>query len=126
MERAEKLVPAQLAYLAIFCPRLGKTEVTFRHQAVFYYSRQAKSKRRHKARDGTGADSSRAERELQDQDNEKLRQIGLAQAMVDFAENFSAGKPVESIESEKSRAIIHQLEKGWWVVAVSFLNCRLA
>ena len=120
MDRAEKVTPAQLSYIAIFCPRLGRTEETFRDQAVFYYSRRTKSKRRngvYSERIVGGED----EHAQQEKHNEKLRQIGLAQAMVDFAQNFSAGKPVESVETERSRAVIHQLEHGWWFVAVRLL-----
>lgn len=31
--------------------------------------------------------------------------------------NFSNGKPVESIDTEKSRIILHELEPGWWILA---------
>ena len=117
MDRAGRVIPAQLSYTTIFCPRLGATEETFRDQLVFYHSRRATSKRRRGANAEITVDNQN-ERFPQDEDNEKLRKIGLAQAMVNFAQNFSAGKPVESIETEKTRAVIHQLEKGWWLVAV--------
>lgn len=31
---------------------------------------------------------------------------------------FSNGKAVDSIETEKSRIILHELETGWWLLAV--------
>lgn len=63
-----------------------------------------------------GGDTSREE------ENEKLRQVGLAQGMVDFAKSFADGRPVDSIETEKSRVVVHELEKGWWILAVGW-NC---
>ena len=32
--------------------------------------------------------------------------------------SFSNGKPVDSIETERSRIILHELEKDWWLLAV--------
>ena len=33
--------------------------------------------------------------------------------------SFSNGQPVDSIETEKSRIVLRELEKGWWILAVS-------
>jgi hypothetical protein len=74
------VVPAQLAFLAIYNPSLGPTDETFRDQIVFYYSRDARSRK--KAGSGNAQQDEAAR--LEDE-NEKLRQIGLAQGMVDFA-----------------------------------------
>ena len=78
-----KVVPAQLSFLAIYNPTLGPTDETFPDQAVFYYSRAAHeariAARKNGRSDRAGGDALRAE------ENEKLRQIGLAQGMVDFA-----------------------------------------
>lgn len=75
--------PAQLAFLAIYNPSLGPTDETFDQQLVFHYSRvahEAKVAAKKYARvDAAGGDALKAE------ENEKLRQIGLAQGMVDFA-----------------------------------------
>lgn len=65
---AARVVPAQLAFLAIFSPALAANDDAFRDQLVFYHSN--KTTRRH---DDEG------------DENERLRQIGLAQGMVDFA-----------------------------------------
>lgn len=35
-----------------------------------------------------------------------------------FDRSFSNGEPVDSIETEKSRIVLHELEKGWWILAV--------
>ena len=34
------------------------------------------------------------------------------------ARSFSNGKAVESIETERSRIILHELEMDWWLLAV--------
>lgn len=77
------VVPAQLAFLALYNPTLGPTDETFPDQVVYYYSRTAHESRaaakKHGRNDAAGGDASREE------ENEKLRQIGLAQGMVDFA-----------------------------------------
>ena len=33
--------------------------------------------------------------------------------------SFSNGEPVDSIETEKSRIVLRELERGWWILAVS-------
>ncbi|OMP83247.1 Vacuolar fusion protein CCZ1-like protein [Diplodia seriata] len=96
---AARVVPAQLAFLAIFCPTLAANDDAFRDQLVFYHSNKAT--RRH-----------------DDDENERLRQIGLAQGMIDFARSFSDGEPVDHVDTEKSRIVMHELEKDWWVLAV--------
>lgn len=39
--------------------------------------------------------------------------------------SFSNGKPVDSIETEKSRIILHELETDWWLLAVYIHNFGL-
>ncbi len=82
-----KVVPAQLSFLTIYCPALGTSDETFQDQLVFYYSRAAQEARGAARKDvrsvPAGGDALRAE------ENEKLRQIGLAQGMVDFAKYVS-------------------------------------
>ncbi|GAB7352012.1 hypothetical protein MBLNU459_g2529t2 [Dothideomycetes sp. NU459] len=109
-----RIVPARLSWLAIYNPSLSTTDDTFRDQVVFYYHHRAaaQARARNKAQDGANE-----ARESKEQENEKLRQIGLAQGMVDFARSFSDGKAVHSVETEKSRIVMHELETGWWVLA---------
>ncbi|KAL3463208.1 hypothetical protein BJX64DRAFT_257842 [Aspergillus heterothallicus] len=105
------VIPAQLSFLAIYNPQLGTTDETIREQVVFYTSRLDISRRQ---------DGSVIANEDQDEDsnwNERLRQIGLAQGMVSFARNFSEGKAVDYIETEKSQVVLHELEKDWWILA---------
>ena len=74
-----KVVPAQLSFLAIYNPSLGTSDETFDQQIVFFYSKAAKT--RSKLKDG----DAKKVQELREQENEKLRQVGLAQGMVGFA-----------------------------------------
>ncbi|KAI9039112.1 uncharacterized protein KD926_009981 [Aspergillus affinis] len=105
------VVPAQLSYLTIYNPLLGPTDETIQDQIVFYTSRSARLRRREDFAAGVDENESNGEQ------NEKLRQIGLAQGMVSFARNFSQGKPVEYIETEKKTIVLHELEKDWWILA---------
>ncbi|CAI7614690.1 unnamed protein product [Penicillium glandicola] len=108
----DSVVPAQLSYLAIYNPTLGPTDETIADQIVFYTSKSSHARR---------IDGSTAEGEgnkcLEDEENERLRQIGLAQGIVNFASNFSAGKTLEYVETDKSRVVLLELEKDWWIVA---------
>ncbi|KJX97406.1 hypothetical protein TI39_contig497g00006 [Zymoseptoria brevis] len=111
-----QVVPARLSFLAIYNPSLGPTDETFADQLVYYYSRSAHEARiaakKHARSDAAAGDAQREEQ------NEQLRQIGLAQGMVDFARSFTNGKtPVDSIDTEKSRIVLHELEPGWWMLA---------
>ncbi|CAG7969615.1 unnamed protein product [Penicillium nalgiovense] len=108
----DSVIPAQLSYLAIYNPTLGPTDETLADQIVFYTSKSSYARR---------IDGSTTEGEantcLEDEGNERLRQIGLAQGMVNFASNFSAGKTLEYVETDKARVVLLELEKDWWIVA---------
>lgn len=142
-----RVVPAQLAFLAIYNPTLGPTEETFREQLVFWYSRAAQEARA--ASKKSGRYETAGEDALREEENEKLRQIGLAQGMVDFAKyechppsrvltgekrmaeyavrSFSGGESVDNIETDKSRIVLHELERGWWILAVRAKHmCRVS
>lgn len=107
------VVPAQLGFLAIYNPSLGMTDETLDDQIVYYASVNTQTKkRRHRSRGKPTDNISQEER------NERLRQIGLAQGMVEFSRGFSDGEPVDTIETEKSRVVLHELEPGWWILAV--------
>ncbi|RAH83348.1 hypothetical protein BO86DRAFT_408625 [Aspergillus japonicus CBS 114.51] len=106
------VIPAQLSFLTIYNPRLGPTDETIQDQIVFYTSRSDRSQQR---------DSPLPEESVNngpnDDLNDRLRQIGLAQGIVGFARNFSEGKAVEYVETEKSQIILHELEQDWWILA---------
>ncbi|KAK7522232.1 uncharacterized protein IWZ02DRAFT_371128 [Phyllosticta citriasiana] len=108
---AAKVVPAQLAFLAIYCPTLASSDETFRDQLLFYFSKAAKSRKE------ANGDAPEADEAARNDEHIQLRQIGLAQGMVDFARSFSNGEPVDHVDTEKSRIVLHELEKGWWVLA---------
>ncbi|ESZ91418.1 hypothetical protein SBOR_8199 [Sclerotinia borealis F-4128] len=112
-EQRRQVVPAQLGFLAIYNPSLGTTDDTFDNQIVYYYS--SIKQNGHKKRGSTDTKEARAF--AKEQKNEQLRQIGLAQGMVEFGRSFSEGKSVDTIETEKSRIILHELESGWWILA---------
>ncbi|CAI7605986.1 unnamed protein product [Penicillium crustosum] len=108
----DSVIPAQLSYLAIYNPTLGPTDETIADQIVFYTSKSSYARRI----DGSTAEGE-ANKCPEDEGNERLRQIGLAQGMVNFASNFSAGKTLEYVETDKSRVVLLELEKDWWIVA---------
>ncbi|KAI0412458.1 hypothetical protein F5X98DRAFT_321056 [Xylaria grammica] len=112
MSSQTAVVPAQLGFFAIFNPSLGATDETVDDQIVYYASVNTQSqKRRHRSRGKPTADISQEER------NERLRQIGLAQGMVEFSRGFSNGEPVNTIETEKTRVVLQEVEPGWWILA---------
>lgn len=106
-----KAVPAQLRFLAIYNPSLGRTDETRLDQIVYYYDGTGKPARKGK-KDSAGGSK--------EKENERLRHIGLAQGMVEFGKAFSQGESVDAIETEKSKIILHELEVGWWILAVSY------
>ena len=113
------LVPAQLGFLAIYNPSLGTTDETIDDQIVYYASVNTQSPRRRRRKKKHNRSQGKPTENLsQDERNERLRQIGLAQGMVEFSRGFSGGKAVDTIETEKSRVVLHELEPGWWILAV--------
>lgn len=75
----DSVIPAQLSFLAIYNPSLGPTDETLEDQIVFYTSRADQQRGDGSAiADGDG-------RSAGSDKNERLRQIGLAQGMVNFA-----------------------------------------
>ncbi|ETS74608.1 hypothetical protein PFICI_13092 [Pestalotiopsis fici W106-1] len=110
------VVPAQLGFLAIFNPSLGATDDTIDDQIVYYAS--VSSQEQHTARKRHRGSKSRPTEALsQDERNERLRQIGLAQGMVEFGRGFAGGKPIDVIETQKARVVLRELEPGWWILA---------
>ncbi|KAJ5672331.1 hypothetical protein N7507_001458 [Penicillium longicatenatum] len=106
------VIPAQLSFLAIYNPTLGPTDETLEDQIVFYTSRSDYLQRT----EGSPTEEE-GSKPPQDGKNERLRQIGLAQGMVNFASDFSSGKTLDYVETAKTRVVLLELEKDWWVVA---------
>ncbi|RMD44738.1 hypothetical protein DV735_g433, partial [Chaetothyriales sp. CBS 134920] len=112
-----KVVPARLAFLAIYNPAFGGTDETADEQIFFYYSRDEWDQRRRPGAGRTDSSASAPGKNTASARNERLRHVGLARGMVEFANNFSGGVAVDSIETERSRTVLSQLEPGWWVLA---------
>lgn len=74
------VVPACLSSFAIYNPSLSKSDDTLHEQIVYYYSKTTNTRRSGNAND----DDDDAE-DTKEERNEKERQIGLAQGMVEFA-----------------------------------------
>lgn len=114
---SQSAVPAQLGFLAIYNPSLGTTDETLSQQIVYYSS--AATRDRHRR---SQSEAKLKEELTREENNEQLRQIGLAQGMVEFGRSFSDAQSVSTIETEKSKIILHELESGWWILAVSMLR----
>lgn len=120
-EQRQKVVPAQLGFLAIYNPSLGITDEELENQIVYYYPSPKQNGQKRK----TSLQTEEERATVKEQKNEQLRQIGLAQGMVEFGRSFADGKSVDTVETEKSRIILHELESGWWILAVSInIACR--
>lgn len=80
------VVPAQLAYLTIYNPAFGDTDETAYEQIFYYYSRKD-NERQEKARSSQGNTGGYEDGETaqEDEKNARLRQVGLARGMVEFA-----------------------------------------
>lgn len=123
MSSPTAIVPAQVGFLAIFNPSLGNTDETLDDQIVYYSSVDSSAPKRRRLAGRRGSAAGRpTENVSQAERNERLRQIGLAQGMVDFGKNFSGDQSVDTIETEKTRVVLHELEPGWWILAVCLYN----
>ncbi|RDL37940.1 uncharacterized protein BP5553_05373 [Venustampulla echinocandica] len=115
-EQLRKTVPAQLGFLAIYNPSLGTTDETVADQIVYYTSQDHQDRKRRKQRVADA--STQAAKDAANQSrNKQLRRIGLAQGMVEFGKSFADGTSIDTIETEKSRIILHEFEPGWWILA---------
>ncbi|KUJ15684.1 uncharacterized protein LY89DRAFT_647571 [Mollisia scopiformis] len=115
VDQSRTVIPAQLGFLAIYNPSLGTSDETIENQIVYYSS---SSENARKSRQTTNPKQKAADDAAKrEQQNEQLRQIGLAQGMVEFGRSFSDGMAVDTVETEKSRIILHELESGWWILA---------
>ncbi|CAK7198203.1 hypothetical protein SEUCBS139899_000861 [Sporothrix eucalyptigena] len=119
------VVPAQLGFLAIYNPSLGTTDETIEDQIVYYggatvnaatagTTTYSSSLRRRRSSASAAAPTAHL---APDERNERLRQIGLAQGMVAFGRSFAGDQAVDTIETDKTRVILHELEPGWWLLA---------
>ncbi|KAG6319609.1 hypothetical protein E4U44_006881 [Claviceps purpurea] len=110
---AGAIVPAQLGFLAIFNPCLGSANDTVDDQIVYYASLNTQ----HTASNKRRLHGRLADAVSQEERNERLRQIGLAQGMINFSRGFADGASLDTVDTEKSRIIMHELEPDWWLLA---------
>jgi hypothetical protein len=75
------VVPACLSFLTIYNPALSTNDGNLHDQIVYYHSGSSEAQRSKSLGDAP-PDTSR------DELNERLRQIGLAQGMIEFAKCF--------------------------------------
>lgn len=111
------VLPARLGFLTIYNPSLGTGDENIEDQIVYYASintqQQRSRKKRSKRPHGDPTqDISPEERHA------RQRQIGLAQGMTSFSQGFANGAGVDSMDTEMSKVILHELEPGWWLLAV--------
>jgi len=69
--------PASLNFLTIFSPALGVDEASQRNQILFYHSAADSAERERSA--------ASQQEDLHEKQNERLRQVGLAQGLIAFA-----------------------------------------
>ncbi|WEW55439.1 hypothetical protein PRK78_000870 [Emydomyces testavorans] len=95
------VVPAHLAFLAIYNPSLGATDETLHNQIVYYYSKssRARASRRGQPRSGNAGEESKHEDE-----NERLRQIGLAQGMRIDLTRLTSETPISTASLKSASA----------------------
>ena len=73
------VVPATLSFFAIYNPSLSSTDDFIHEQIVYYYDQQEHGHQYKGDQAGIGSEAGK------EKSNEKLRHIGLAQGMVQFA-----------------------------------------
>lgn len=79
------VIPAQLGFLTIYNPSLGTTDETLQDQIVFYYSSEQQTNRSSNGANASSTSPTPEQQNNKNDTNERLRRIGLAQGMVNFA-----------------------------------------
>jgi hypothetical protein len=115
-EAATTSTHAFLSSFYIYNPSLGKTDITVADQLIFHYSPPSTTHKTASPKPAP-ADSSTA---AAGQDLDKqLRAIGLAQGIVEFARAFSPDSPLQEVRTQKGFTVPLEVEKGWWMLAVT-------
>ena len=88
LKSTSRVAPAQLSYFAIYNPSLGPTDETVRDQIVFYYSKKLEDERERRKEEEPSEQEREQHKHHDDEiaENERLRQAGLAQGMVNFVQ----------------------------------------
>ncbi|KAI7899642.1 uncharacterized protein BX663DRAFT_532759 [Cokeromyces recurvatus] len=80
-----------LSYFCVYNPSLSQSEENTKDQILYYTAKKAVS-----------ADL-------------KIKQVGLAQALVNFTSTFSPSHPTQNVHSQKNRMVFLQPEPGFWM-----------
>ncbi|ORZ01522.1 hypothetical protein BCR43DRAFT_434982 [Syncephalastrum racemosum] len=83
--------PPHLSYYCVYNPSLGQSEENTKDQILYYTAKKV-----------VPADV-------------KMKQIGLAQALVNFSSAFSPRQPAQNVHSQKNRLVFWQPEPGFWM-----------
>ncbi|KAF7242877.1 hypothetical protein EYD10_10657 [Varanus komodoensis] len=89
----EKLLAPALLSFFIYNPRLGPKEGEEEKKILFYYPNEVEK-------------------------NEKIRSVGLCEAIVQFTRTFSPTKPAKSLHTQKNRQFFNEPEENFWMVMV--------
>lgn len=111
----KEVIPAHLGFLAIYNPSLGTGDESVKSQITYYYS----SHNREDVESSRVTNTNLKDNDfLKQQTDEQMRQVGLAQGIIEFGKSFTGSKPVKTIDTEKSRIVLHEFEPSWWILAV--------
>ncbi|KAF5918260.1 hypothetical protein HPG69_002902 [Diceros bicornis minor] len=89
----EKQFPPALLSFFIYNPRFGPREGEEENKILFYYPNEVEK-------------------------NEKIRNVGLCEAIVQFTRTFSPSKPAKSLHTQKNRQFFNEPEENFWMVMV--------
>ncbi|KAJ3212327.1 vacuolar fusion protein ccz1 [Dinochytrium kinnereticum] len=90
MSTVMEVHPPELSHFAVFNPSWGPKEETADQQIAFYHPLYTSS-------------------------DEMMRQVGLAQALVNFTSIFGPSRPCDAVVTEKHRVALLEAEPGFWL-----------
>ena len=74
-----------MSFLTVYNPSFGQTDEAAHEQIFYYFSRQEGDAGRHAALRERKQRAASVKKSAEDRQNERLRQVGLARGMVEFA-----------------------------------------
>ncbi|GCC28059.1 hypothetical protein chiPu_0006485 [Chiloscyllium punctatum] len=89
----EKQYPPSLLSFFIYNPKFGPREGEEEKKILFYHPSEVDK-------------------------NEKIRNVGLCEAIVQFTRTFCPTKPAKSLHTQKNRQFFHEAEENFWMVMV--------
>ncbi|MEE6518238.1 hypothetical protein FKM82_029106 [Ascaphus truei] len=88
----KQLAPTLLSFF-IYNPQFGPREGEEENKILFYHPNEAEK-------------------------NEKIKNVGLCEAIVQFTRTFNPAKPVKSLHTQKNRQFFHEPEDSFWMIMV--------